>query len=241
MSTAVHLGAAAEIALTRRLEALANNVANATTPGYRADGVKFDALVATRGGDRTTYPSGAVDYISRASGGVLRTGAPLDLAVRGDAWFSLMTPAGQTYTRDGRVTLANTGELLSVNGYSILDASGSPMFADPGGGEISVAPDGMMTQGARQIGAVGLFKLPDDTRLTRYDNSSLFSSLPAEPVVDFSRNGVLQGYIEQSNADPVIEMGRLIEIQRAFEAVAGAIDMSDTLAQDAIKTLGSPS
>lgn len=239
MSSTIYIDTAAQAALARRIESLANNIANANTVGFRADGLKFDTIVSASGGANVSFPQAGRDFISTASGPVQRTGNSLDLAVRGNAWFSLMSPDGPVYTRDGRMELAKTGELRSVNGYPVLDVSGAPMFADASAGELSIAADGTITQNSKQIGAIGLFTIDPGARLSRYDNSSVLPDGPVTPSLDFATTGVLQGRLEQSNVEPIRELTRLIEVQRAFDRITAAMDLSDSTQQDAIRTLGS--
>jgi flagellar basal-body rod protein FlgF len=179
-------------------------------------------------------------YISRKTGDIARTGDPLDLAVRGDGFFAVKTPDGVAYTRDGRLHMDATGSLLTVNNYPILDAGGASIMLDSSAGTPIIAADGMINQNGRQVGAVGLFQLEPDAKLTRYDNSAVRTDKPATPVLDFNNNGVLQGMTEGSNVNPILEMTRMIEIQHAFESATNAIQSSETNFNDAIKTLGSP-
>jgi len=241
MPSAIYVGAAAQRALLQRMESLANNIANASTTGFRANGVKFDTLLSTTGGSNVSFPNAGRDFISQAPGALVKTGNPLDLAVRGSGWFSLATPGGQVYTRDGRFGISASGELQSVNGYSVLDASGAPIQLDPAAGEINVAADGMISQRGKQAGAIGLFELDASARLSRYDNSSVSSDQAATPLLQFTTNGMVQGSVEQSNVDPVHELVRLIEIQRTFENVTGSMDLQNAAYQNAIRTLGSSS
>ncbi len=240
MPSAIYVDAAAQSALARRIDSIASNVANAATVGYRADGIKFDSVLSTTGGSRVSFPVAGRDYISTAGGSLLRTQNPLDCAVRGAGWFSLMSPDGPVYTRDGRFQLAASGALQSVNGYEVLDASGAPITLDPSAGEVAIAGDGVIAQQGRRSGAIGLFTIDPDSRLARYDNSSVTSSIPASPILEFTTNGVAQGYVEQSNVDPIRELTRLIEIQRAFDNVTSTMEIKDAAQQEAIKTLGSP-
>ncbi|MDE2361470.1 MAG: flagellar basal-body rod protein FlgF [Hyphomicrobiales bacterium] len=238
MHSSFYVGAAALTALDRRLSSVAHNVANGTTIGFRAEGVRFETAVASNGSTGVAFPDAGQDYISQANGALIKTGNPLDLAVKGAGWFGLMSPDGPVYTRDGRFEIASTGELRSVNGYGVLDASGAPMLLDPNGGPVTVAADGVVSQSGRQAGAVGLFVMDPGATLSRYDNSAVRSDKPPGPPLEFSSNGVAQGFLEQSNVDPVRELTRLIQIQRTFENIAASLDMQDASARDAIKTLG---
>ena len=238
MQSNLYVALSAQVALNRRLEQIAHNVANANTAGFRADGVKFDALVARRANADVAYASEGTIYIERTSGPVSRTGNPLDLAVSGNGWFAIAAPGGTAHTRDGRFQMTESGALRTVAGYPVLDAGNTPLLLDPTGGPVEVAHDGMISQGGRQVGAVGVFAIDDDATLARVDNSAVRPDKPATALLDFSSSGVLQGFVEGSNVNPVSEMTRLIAVQRAFENVSASLDMADTTLQDAIKSLG---
>jgi flagellar basal-body rod protein FlgF len=241
MQSSLYVALSAQTTLNHRLESIAANVANATTAGYRADVVKFDSLVTRRGDADVAYAVLGRDSISRETGPVTPTGNPFDVAVSGDGFFGIATPAGTAYTRDGRLQVGASGALETLNGYALLDAGGSPIFVDPSAGPPEIARDGMMAQGGRQIGAIGLFSIDTGSTLTRFGNSAVIPDRPATPVLDFAGNGVLQGHVEGSNVKPVVEMTRLIAVQRAFEQVTASLDMADSTQQDAIKTLGATS
>jgi flagellar basal-body rod protein FlgF len=103
---------------------------------------------------------------------------------------------------------------------------------------VMIAQDGMITQGGLQIGAIGLFSLDNTAKLKRADNSGVTSAKPATPVLDFSTNGVAQGYVEGANVNPLLEMEKLILLSRTFENVASAIEGSESSLKDALKILG---
>ena len=96
----------------------------------------------------------------------------------------------------------------------------------------------MITQGGRQIGAIGLFRLDKSTKLKRFDNSGVVADKPATPVLDFSTNGITQGYVEGSNVNPMLEMAKLIMVSRTFESISSAIEGSESSLKDAIRILG---
>ena len=115
------------------------------------------------------------------------------------------------------------------------------MLLETDGGTPQISADGMITQKGHQLGAIGLFTIPETANLSRYDNSAVRPDVPVTPVLDFSRNGVAQGFAEGSNVNPILEMTKLIEIQRAFDGLANSTQQTDNTMQDAIKTLGSNS
>jgi flagellar basal-body rod protein FlgF len=209
------------------------------TVGYRADGVSFEAQLAKAGDSTVAFAGSGADFISRRSGGVSKTGNPLDVAVQGDGWLAIKTPAGTVYTRDGRMTMKDSGELTTLNGYSVLDAGGAPILLDASAGPPDISRDGMISQKGNQVGALGLFAIDDRAKLTRYDNSGVIPSRPATAVLDFAANGVVQGFVEGSNVNPIMEMTKLITVTRAFDGINAASEKSEASLTDAIKTLGS--
>ena len=241
MRTNLYVSMSGQIALEKRLATVASNIANMNTAGFRAQGVSFSSVLSKAGERPAAYVSTGTDYVSRAQGSVSKTDNPLDVAIQGDAFFAVKTPSGTAYTRDGRMQMTSSGELQTLNGYPVLDAGGANMLLNSDAGPPMISADGMMTQNGQQISAIGMFSLPPDATLTRYDNSSVFTDKPAVPVLDFTHNNVVQGFSEGSNVNPVLEMTKLIEIQRAFDGLANTTQSSEGSLQDAIKTLGSTS
>jgi flagellar basal-body rod protein FlgF len=231
----------AQISLQKRLETIANNVANASTAGFRAEEVKFESLLSYASSTPVAFASAGQSYLSRASGEMVRTDNPLDVAVQGDAWLGIQTPAGPAYTRDGRMKMTPTGELQTLNGYAVLDAGGSPILLDPNAGPPRIARDGAISQNNRAVGALGLFKIDDKASLKRFDNSGVIPDRPATPAVEFSKIGMQQGFIERANVNPVMEMSKLIMVSRTFDAVSSSLKDSESSMQEAIRTLGATS
>lgn len=238
MQSAFYVSLSAQISVDKRMETIANNVANAGTAGYRANGVSFETVLSKTNSNPTAYVSAGRDFISRSSGELTRTGDPFDLGVVGRSWLAIQTPNGPAYTRDGRLRMTETGDLQTVSGFPILDAGNSPIVLDPNTGPPTISRDGMINQGGRQIGAVGLFAIDESAELTRGPNSSVIPSRPATPVLDFVRNGVVQGFVEGANINPVQEMTRLIATSRSFDSVSSLSDLLDSSQRQAIRTLG---
>lgn len=241
MQSGLYVTLSAQVALERRLTTIAANVANQSTPGYRAEEVEFKTLVSKAGDVPVAFASQGDTYISRRSGVPSKTDNPLDVAVQGDSWLALQTPAGTVYTRDGRMRMQESGALVSVDGYPVLDAGNTPILLEPDGGPVTIAQDGMITQNSHQIGAIGIFSFDPAAKLKRYDNSGVTADKPATPVLDFTQNGIAQGFIEGANINPVLEMAKLIMVSRAFESINSATEGSETSLKDAIKTLGATS
>ena len=132
MQNGLYVSLSAQVALERRLETIADNVANMSTVGFRGTGVSFETEMAKAGDARLRYVSNGSDFISRRLGGLIKTDNTLDFAVQGDAWFGIQTPQGVAYTRDGRTKIDESGMLRTLNGDPVLDAGGAPILLDSG-------------------------------------------------------------------------------------------------------------
>ena len=237
MQSGIYVSLSGQVARERRLATIAHNVSNMNTPGFRASGISFATELGKTGETQTSFVSPGVDFISRRAGGLIRTDNAFDIAVQGDGWFGVRSAEGVVYSRDGRMQLTETGALETVGGSAILDAGGAPIVLDPAAGAPQIAQDGMITQGGRQVGAIGLFAIDPDATLTRAANSAVMPDKPATAILDFSRNGVAQGYQENSNVDPVLEIAKLISLSREFEAINTSMSQSESSLRDAIRTL----
>jgi flagellar basal-body rod protein FlgF len=238
MQSAFYVTLSSQVALDKRLTTIAENVANASTTGFRATGVSFDTVLSRTSPTSTAFVSTGPDFISRASGGLTKTDNPFDVAVVGDAWFAIQTPQGVAYTRDGRLQVLETGEVQTLLGFPVLDAGNAPLVLNPTAGPPTILRDGMISQGGAQLGAIGLFEIAPTATLRRGPNSSVIPSTPATAVVNFSTNGVAQGHLEDANVNPISEITKLIMAQRSFESAAAAYDMMDSSQRNAVRTLG---
>lgn len=238
MQPSLYVSLSGQMAMMRRLDTLAHNVANVNTAGFRAEEIKFDELISRSTDQPTAFVAANTTYISREQGALVQTDNKLDVAVTGDAWLAIETPAGTVYTRDGRMTMTPEGELRTLSGYPVLDVGGAPIQLNPNGGTPNIARDGTLTQGGVQLGALGLFTIPEQANLRRFENSGVIPDMAAEPALNFSRVGVVQGFIEQANVNPVSEISRLIQIQRSFDSISSSISDAEQTLSSAIKTLG---
>nr|WP_284739319.1 flagellar basal-body rod protein FlgF [Rhizobium sp. CG5] len=237
----MYVSLSSQVALERRLTTIADNMANINTVGFRSAEVKFDQVLSKTQNDmnaKIAFVSQGNDYLNTASGQLEQSGNPLDFAVKGDAWFAIDTPAGQVLTRDGRFTMKETGELVSLQGYPVLDAGGAPIQLNRAGGPPAVGADGSIVQDDRQVATLGLFTADITKGFIRHDNSGVITTDRPQPVTDDPSIGVIQGYLEQSNVNGIGEMTQLIQVNRAFESISSLIQEGETSLSEAIKTLG---
>lgn len=239
MQGALNVVLSSQIALERRLTTIADNVANANTTGFRATEIKFDEVLANTGDTKVSFVDEGTDFLSNENGGLRNTGSEFDFAVRGDAWFQIETPTGPVLTRDGRFTMTQTGELVNIDGYPVLDPGGAPIQLDPNGGAPFAGQEGNLTQNGKPIGSIGLFTADLSQGYSRQSSLGVIPVVPPEPAVDKIGVGVVQGYLEDSNVNPVAEMSRLIMVSRAFENASAMMRSTEDTLREAIKTLGS--
>ncbi len=238
MENGIYVALSSQVALEKRLNTIAHNVANSNTTGFRAGKVRFDEVLNGVTKTSSSFVTEGKSYVSPMSGGVEETGGKLDFAVQGDVWFAAETPVGTVVTRDGRFKMQETGELVTLDGHAVLDAGGAPVQLDPAGGIPRAGRDGFLIQNGVQTGAIGLFEYQPTADFRRYGNSGIIAETPPEPVVDRSDVGLIQGYLEESNVNPVDEMSKLIMVHRTFDNIAALIRDSEGSLEEAIKTLG---
>lgn len=238
MQSGIYVGISGQLALERRLGTIANNVANTSTAGFRAEEIKFDTIISRMGPEPVSFSSTGKTYLSRRLGGLTQTENLYDVAVLGDAWMSIEVNGRQVYTRDGRMQMSETGDLLTLNGYPVLDSGGAPITLEPQAGPPQIVRDGTIFQNNRRVGRLGLFRIEEGTRLTRAPNSGVIPQQEAEPAEDMVKVGFAQGYVEQANVNPIKEITRLISVHRAFDGISNSMDTVENSLLDAIKTLG---
>lgn len=235
MEPGLYVGLSGQLALQRRLDTIAGNVANTTTTGFRAENVTFQTVLSRQS---IAYSDPGKATYAVNSGPIVQTGNPLDVAIEGDAFFSVATPAGNVLTRDGRMRISQNGDLESIEGHAILDVGGAPLRVNPALGAVQIGRNGAISQNGNEVGTIGLFRIPADANLTRGPGTGFISDKPGEAVTDYRKAGVHQGYLEGANVNPVLEMTRLISVSRAFDALSSSIEQSDRKLSDAIRTLG---
>ena len=216
MENATYAALTRQTGLMAEMRAVATNIANANTTGYRAEGVIYSEFIAALGYDSPSLSMAAarVRDTSYAQGGLEHTGSPFDLAIQGDGFFMVQTPQGQRLTRAGAFTPNENGDLVTPDGFQVLDAGGAPVFVPTGAGDVAIAADGTISAGGTPVGQIGLFVPADPNGMIR-EGGVMFD--PRGGTQPAEGGQVLQGYVEEANVDPVLEITRMIEVQRAYE------------------------
>lgn len=222
--------------LMREMQAVANNIANISTTGFRREGVVFSEYVKRLEEDPSlsmARASGRVVDLTQA--GVTQTGGAFDFAIQGDGFFMVETPQGNRLTRAGSFTPSAEGELVNPDGHRLLDQGGTPVFVPPDAGLVAMAQDGTLSAKGQPLARIGLW-MPSDPTDLRHQGGTLFAAdQGTEPVDD---GVLLQGFLEESNVNPVSEIARMISVQRAYEMGQTFLEREDARVRGVIQTLG---
>lgn len=228
-----------------RLDTLASNIANASTPGYKSTRVDFkDALYTTM---KSPVLLNAADNNLLAGSGVLldattvdwgqganvETGQPLDFAVEGEGFFQVETGGGQVlYTRSGNFTAAvidNENYLVTPQGYFVLDSEGQRLKLPANGASFSVTDKGVISTTEGEFGKIGIVRFNNPGGLTAEGNAN-YSVTDASGQPEADENSiVVQGKLENSNVDLAQELTLLIRSQRAYSLASRALTTSDDM------------
>lgn len=224
--------------LMREMQSVANNMANATTTGFRREGVIFSESIKALGknDDSLSMASANARAINLSQAPVRQTGGAFDFAIEGDGFFMVEGAAGQMLTRAGSFTPSAEGELSTGDGYKLLDAGGAPVFVPPDARSVTVAADGTLSVDGRASTQIGLFVPTDPNSILHRDGVRFETPEGVEPALSDAR--ILQGFVEGSNVDPIIEVARMIEVQRSYELGQKFLDREDERIRGVLKTIG---
>lgn len=243
MENTAYIALSRQAGLQRHMNVIANNLANLNTTGFKLGRLMFiDHLVRTRGGDaiggdQLAYVRDIATYRDTAEGGMETTGNPLDVAIRGVGFLALETDKGDPrYSRNGRFRLNEEGKLVNNLGMAVLSESGQPFFFSPEDKQITIARDGTISTENGDLGRLRIVRFKNDQQL-RETESGLYQT--DQTPEDADQRDVVQGMLESSNVEAVVELTRMIEVQRAYESVKQLLDREDERLKRVVRELAS--
>ncbi|WP_323040741.1 flagellar hook-basal body complex protein [Gemmobacter sp.] len=236
MDNAIYAALTRQSGLMREMQVVANNLANMATTGFRREGVVFSEYVKSLdGAPSLSMARASARAIDLSPGDLTQTGGTYDFAIQGEGFFLIETPEGERLSRAGHFTPGPEGELLNPDGFRLLDQGGAPVVVPPGTRSVMLARDGTLSADGLPVARIGLWQPADPTSL-RHVAGTLFSADAPEPMEDGGT--ILQGHLEGANTDPITEVARMIEVQRAYEMGQQLLDREDQRIRNVLQTLG---
>ncbi len=220
----------------KRLEVLTNNLANINTAGFKKENPVFEESLPLPYGVR--YFSRTNSIVTDMTPGLAeKTERPLDLALNGSGFFTIETPYGTRYTRDGNFTLGPGGKLITKEGYAVLGEKGPIKLTSS---NVSIDPQGNIKEQGATVDKLQLAAFSDPSKLVRERN---FFYQPAQKLkgIISANTQVEQGSIEISNVNPVKAMTTMIEALRSYEQHTKMIQTLDDMTNKAINVIGNVS
>jgi flagellar basal-body rod protein FlgF/flagellar basal-body rod protein FlgG len=243
MENALLIGLSRQAVLRRSLDVIANNIANVNTTGFKADNSVFEEttmpLARDNGGNginrRVSFVNDRATWHDMRQGGIELTGAPLDVAIDGNGFLAVQTPAGERYTRNGSLQLNAAGELVTATGFRVLGESG-PIVMQREDKDITIARDGSISAGANARGKLRIVEFAQAARLEKDGANTFVAPAGVTPTVSTTPR-VIQGAVEKSNVQSVVEMTRMIDVTRTYTTISQMLQNQSDLRRSAIEKL----
>ncbi|MGD9649449.1 MAG: flagellar basal-body rod protein FlgF [Dongiaceae bacterium] len=231
-----------QMALHRQLDVVANNIANASTPGFKVESIMMKEFpVYLPNGNKISFVQDMGLATDFTQGGMTRTGAPLDIAINGEGYFAVAGPNGNRYTRSGHFKLDANGQIITPNGDALLSSSNTPLLVPTDAQQITITRDGTVSTEQGKVGKVGVVTF-DNPQVLERESGALFVLPPkladANAPKQSKNAEMTQGMLEESNVKSVVEMTKMMELSRAYEASQKLLDREDERVRQTIRRLG---
>lgn len=240
MDNTSYIALSRQSALWNQMNTVANNLANMNTPGFRREAVMFqEYLNKTPQSDSllSQKVSQVLDFgmvTDFSEGKVSVTGNPLDVAISGEGFFTIQTEDGVRYTRDGHFDLDSDGQVVNSQGKPLLSDTGEPFFLAPNESDINISGDGTLST---ENGPIGRIQVVTFDRLQEMEKVSGGLFTTEQDPRPLERPGLMQRALEGSNVEPIVEMNRMIQVQRAYERAHEMIKAEHERQNSAIDTI----
>lgn len=241
MDNALYIALTRQQTLRRSMEVVANNVANMSTPGFKAERPLFEPAIERPAShqDGPRKISFVQDWgVLRdfTEGAFNRTGNALDVAISGEGFFAVKSAGETLYTRDGRFSITDQGQLVARDGAAVLDEAGGEITLDPAAGEPIISATGAISQNGAEVARLQVVRFDAPGALSKVGDVRFAANGAAAQAVEAPR--LQQGFVEGSNVNGIAEITRSIEIQRAYSSVTRALQQAEELRNTAIDRLG---
>lgn len=240
MENTSYIALSRQNALWRQMDVIANNMANANSPAYKGEHMMFrEFLVDTRSSNRATGTK--LSFVQDTGllrdtreGPLTKTDNPLDVGIHGDGYFQIETQAGMRYSRNGHFRLDEGGMLVNTQGFAVMDKNDNPIIFAPNETRIEIAGDGTVSTENGVVANLKLVRFANEQNL-RNAGDSLYETTDQPEAVQ--RPQVVQGMMEESNVQPVVEITKMTELLRQYQAAQNMIDKEHDRTMKAIEVL----
>lgn len=229
------------VALSRQMtardqvEVIANNIANVNTSAYKGERTVFNEFLTDgRGQDVVSFPRYTGLRREMQEGAISATGNSLDVALRGNGFFTIDTAAGLRYSRDGHFSLNAQGQLVTSRGQIVLSDADQPIVMPEGSGNVTISRDGTISAGEQQVARLKVVNFENAQRLERTGDGLYATDAPTVPATGTE---ILQGSLESSNVQPILEITRMIDASRVYQSAQKIINSEDERMRKAIEKL----
>ena len=242
MDNTKYVALSRQMGLWKQMDIVSNNMANMNTSGFKQDEAIFTSyLVETKKAEGF----GKVPVIFTQDFGIFKdfqegafqeTGNQLDVAIQGDGFFALETTQGERYTRKGQFSLDYEGKIVTKEGDVLLSENSEPFFIASGEKEIYISENGEVSTENGVIGRLKVVAFADNQKLKKIGNT-MFENVNGNTMeVGVADVRIKQRMIEKSNVEPIVEMSKMIKLQRSYEYVQQMIDEEHERLSNTINT-----
>ncbi len=235
MQNAAYVALSSQMALQNKLNVIANNMANLSTPAFKGEQMLFEQyLIKPPGAAPIAFVEDHGTVRDMRQGTLSRTGNALDVALEGEGFFAVETPLGTRYTRNGHFQLDAQNRLVTSQGYAVLSAGGQPITLPPNAADINIGADGTISVGRGTVGKIQAVTFEQPQAVTPAADGLYLTDQQPEPA---TKTKVVQGMIEESNVQPVLELTRMLGVARAYGSIKDFLDQENTRQRNTIDKL----
>lgn len=236
MENSIYVGLSGQVALEEKMALIANNVANINTPGYRGQNAVFKEFISDqrRMKEDVSLVYDIGQYEVTDPGPLKMTGNALDVALVGPGFMGVQTPQGVQYTRAGNFTLNALGELVTARGQKVADQGGGTITVPADAKFISIDRKGVVSTDQGEVGTLMVGEFADYQKMEPTGNGLYKTEQPRTPAAETK---VVQGQLEGANVQAVVEMTRMIDVMREYQAVQNVMTSEHERQQRAIQRM----
>ena len=222
------------------LDMLANNIANSSAPGFKADRefyslyLSAEAAESPSGTTPETLPVVQREWTDFRQGTLTPTSNPLDLALDGQGFFAADSPSGRIYTRNGSLRLSSTGRLETMDGYAIQGQDGKPIQLDSSR-PVEISPEGGVRQDGVEVARIAVVDFKDSSALSKRGNSYFQVDRASLSPLPATQTRIRQGQLEAANSQPAEAAVRLVSVMRQFESLQKALNIATDMNRRAVE------